>query len=66
MGTCGRRFRRALFMKSSIIQRHRRMYIKNCFAWLAFERHFHFGSDTLSEYNDVKLILDENERSIIT
>ena len=34
-------------------------------ALLAFENYFHFGSDT-SDYNDAKLILDENKHSIIT
>ena len=32
MVTCGGRFRRALFMKSSIFLRNRRLYIKNYFA----------------------------------
>ena len=43
---CSRRFHRAFFIKSSIFQRNRRLYIskKNCFVALrilAFEKHFH-------------------------
>ena len=32
---------------------------------LAFEKYFHFGSDT-SDYKDAKLIPNENKHSIIT
>ena len=71
MGTCGRPFRRAFFIKSSIFQRNRRLYIKNLFCLLVlliFKKHFHFGSHTSDHIgNDAKLIVDElNNHSIIT
>ena len=61
---------KAFFVKSSIFQQNRRLYVKKWFCLIAvvlFENHFHFGSDTCDylHCNDAKLVLDENKHSII-
>ena len=49
MGTCGHRFRRAFFIKSSTFSTKSSLEYQKLFclvALLVFERYFHLGSDT--------------------
>ena len=67
MGTCGSRFCRAFFIKSSIFQQNHHLYsvYQKLFCLvtlLVLDQHFHFGSDT-SDY--ITMLGDENKHSII-